>query len=103
MGEWATLHSRSMLMGIQRALHERARIEDVEALAHVDWSHDALRNQLLRMRLGFSAGDLSNAVTALGELGSGCTIRKDVIEDALQLQEALRIQRDNEGARAAKR
>merc|ERR1719491_1012307 len=64
--EWTGLRSRALQKGIQRALRERARVEDVEALLQPEWRHDALRNHLLRMRLGFSAGDLSEAVRALG-------------------------------------
>eukprot|EP00427_Karlodinium_veneficum_P040120 CAMPEP_0169275818 /NCGR_PEP_ID=MMETSP1016-20121227/52618_1 /TAXON_ID=342587 /ORGANISM="Karlodinium micrum, Strain CCMP2283" /LENGTH=86 /DNA_ID=CAMNT_0009362785 /DNA_START=1 /DNA_END=258 /DNA_ORIENTATION=+ len=63
--EWSGLRFRAMQKGIQRALRERARIEDVEMLLQPEWRHDALRNHFLRMRLGFSAGDLSDAVKAL--------------------------------------
>jgi len=101
--EWRTLRARALLEGIRRALKEKARVQDVELL-HLqgDWVHDALRNQLLRMRLGFSAGDLYDAVRAL-EADDRGLIRGETVRQALQVEEALRALKDMEGFKAAKR
>merc|ERR1719247_1623208 len=80
--EWSGFRACALQKGIQRALRERARVEDVESLLQPEWHHDALTNQLLRMRLGFSAGDLADAVRALGSDSRGM-IAADILENAL--------------------
>eukprot|EP00930_Biecheleria_cincta_P065013 TRINITY_DN50708_c0_g1_i1.p1 TRINITY_DN50708_c0_g1~~TRINITY_DN50708_c0_g1_i1.p1 ORF type:complete len:255 (+),score=50.42 TRINITY_DN50708_c0_g1_i1:48-767(+) len=100
--EWSNLRSRALQKGIQKALRERARAEDVEALLQPEWHHDALRNQLLRMRLGFSAGDLSDAVAAL-ETDSRGKILADTLEQALQIQLALEALRELASSKEVKK
>merc|ERR1711959_515588 len=100
--EWASLRARALQTGIQRALRERARVEDVEVLLQPEWHHDALRNQLLRMRLGFSAGDLSDAVQALGTDSRGM-IPAETLEKAFQIQSALQALKELAGLKEAKK
>jgi len=100
--EWSTLRSHALLKALRVALREKARLEDVEALERAEWGYDALRNHLLRMRLGFAASDLQEAVSSLSVSSQG-SISKDTVEEALQVQEALRALRDLEGLKAARR
>jgi len=100
--EWTGLRSRALQKGIQRALRERARIEDVETLLQPEWRHDALRNQLLRMRLGFSAGDLSDAVRAFTTDGRGM-IPAEALEQALQVRSALTALKELASVKEAKK
>eukprot|EP00435_Cladocopium_sp_Y103_P068495 s8_g31.t1 len=60
-------------------------------------SPDALRQKLLKLRLGFSAADVQDAVNMLPVSG-------DMVEvdDALQVQQALVAQRERRGLKAAK-
>lgn len=100
--EWTTLRAAALQKGIQKALRTTARLEDVEALLQPEWHHDALRNQLLRMRLGFSAGDLSDAVRALA-IDSRGVILADALEKALEIQSALKALKETAGLKAAKK
>jgi hypothetical protein len=100
--DWSGLRACALQKGIQRALRERARVEDVESLLQPEWHHDALTNQLLRMRLGFSAGDLADAVRALGSDSRGM-IAADILENALQVKAALQALKELAGLKEAKR
>jgi len=100
--EWRGLRFRALLKGIQRALRERGRVEDVQALLQPEWGHDALRNHLLRMRLGFSAGDLHDAVKGF-EANSNGLIPGEAVQEALEVNVALQAIKDMEGLKAARR
>merc|ERR1711957_484018 len=101
--EWAALRSRALLQAVRQALREKARVEDVEALNESpEWTHEALRNKLLRMRLGFSAGDVHEAVKSLALDGRG-VILVETVRESLQLEKALANLRDLEGSKAARR
>merc|ERR1739848_329245 len=79
-----------------------ARVEDVETLLQSEWTYDALQSHLLRMRLGFSAGDLHDAVKSM-EVNSRVLIPCEAVQEALLVQEALQALRDLAGLRAARK
>lgn len=71
-------------------------------LLQPEWHHDTLTNQLLRMRLGFSAGDLSDAVRAL-ETDSRGMILADALEKSLQIRHALQALKELSSLKEAKK
>lgn len=94
---WKSLRSQSLRAALQRALSVFAGpLEDLEALQR-PMTSDALRQKLLKLRLGFSAADVQDAVNMLPVSG-------DMVEvdDALQIQQALAAQRERRGLKAAK-
>merc|ERR1712084_137710 len=100
--EWSLLRSQALLKAFQKAMRERANVDDVEALRQPEWKHDALQNHLLRMRLGFAANDLKEAIKGFTVNGKGM-IPGEVVEEALQVANAINSLRELEGLRAAKK
>lgn len=99
--EWASIRSKALMKILQRALREKSRSEDVKALLQPEWSHDALRNFLLHLRLGLSASDLQIVVEALPVDGRG-VILGEVVEEALKVKEAVKTLTVLEGQRVAR-
>jgi hypothetical protein len=99
--EWSSLRSQALLKALQKALREKARVEDVDGLVQPEWGQDALRNHLLRMRIGFSAGDLKEAVDGLAVNCRGL-IPGEAVQEALKVKEAQQALQDLAGLRAAK-
>lgn len=94
--EWKSLRAQSLRCALQRALrHFAGPLEDLEALLR-PMSPDALGQHLLRLRLGFAASDVQDAVNMLPLTGGMV-----VAEEAFEVPAALAAQRERRGLKAA--